>query len=195
MSQQKEKSIRREAERSYGRWRRRADRAERSARFWRRMFLAALAVLLLLALTTGVKSEATETPEAAPEVAPVARVIPATAPAEPEPADEPDRVRIIENCVVTHYDCCVACCGKADGITASGVRAVPGVTVAVDPSVIPLGSTLLVDYGDGILLRYRADDTGGAVKGNHIDLCVADHETALRLGVRTATVYYGGELT
>ena len=54
------------------------------------------------------------------------------------------KAHIIEDCTVTHYDCCVACCGKTDGITASGVQATPGVTVAVDPEVIPLGSDVLV---------------------------------------------------
>lgn len=96
----------------------------------------------------------------------------------------------IENVKVTHYCCCVKCCGKDDGITASGVLATPGVTVAVDPSVIPLGSDILVDYGDGEIHYYRADDTGGSVKGNHIDLCVGSHEEALHLGRRTATVYW-----
>ena len=96
----------------------------------------------------------------------------------------------IEDVKVTHYCCCAKCCGKDDGITASGVLATPGVTVAVDPSVIPLGSDVLVDYGDGEIHYYRADDTGGAVKGNHIDLCVATHEEALQLGLQTATVYW-----
>lgn len=81
------------------------------------------------------------------------------------------RSHVIEDCLVTHYDCCVECCGKDDGIAASGVRATPGVTVAVDPTIIPLGSDVLVDYGDGELHYYRADDVG--VKGNHIDLCVS----------------------
>ena len=99
------------------------------------------------------------------------------------------KAHIIEDCTVTHYDCCVACCGKDDGITASGEQATPGVTVAVDPEVIPLGSDVLVDYGDGEIHYYRADDIGGAVKGNHIDLCVESHEEALLLGCRTATVY------
>ena len=79
---------------------------------------------------------------------------------------------------------------KADGITASGVRATPGVTVAVDPDVIPLGADVLVDYGDGEICYYRADDTGSGVVGNHIDLCVADHQTAVQLGRRTATVWW-----
>lgn len=100
------------------------------------------------------------------------------------------KAHIIKDCTVTHYDCCVACCGKDDGITASGVQATPGVTAAVDPDVIPLGSDVLVDYGDGEIHYYRADDTGGAVKGNHIDLCVGSHEEALQMGRRTATVYW-----
>ena len=96
----------------------------------------------------------------------------------------------IENCTVTHYDCCVLCCGKTDGITASGVKATPGVTVAVDTSIIPLGSDVLVDYGDGVINYYRADDTGSAIKGNKLDLCVSSHQDAINLGVRTATVYW-----
>lgn len=96
----------------------------------------------------------------------------------------------IENCTVTHYDCCVLCCGKTDGITASGVKATPGVTVAVDTSIIPLGSDVLVDYGDGVINYYRADDTGSAIKGNELDLCVSSHQEAINLGVRTATVYW-----
>ena len=128
--------------------------------------------------------------------APAVRAIPAV----PEPPEEPENERIeaalleravkLEAVTVTHYDPCVQCCGKTDGITASGVRATPGVTVAVDPAVIPLGSTVYADYGDGILHTYRAEDTGGAVRGNHIDLCVESHEEALALGVREAAVWW-----
>ena len=96
----------------------------------------------------------------------------------------------LDNVTVTHYDCCVECCGKDDGITASGVRATPGVTVAVDPDVIPLGSDVLVDYGDGEIHYYRADDVGGSIKGNRIDLCVESHEKADELGIRQATVWW-----
>ena len=96
----------------------------------------------------------------------------------------------IEDVKVTHYCCCVKCCGKDDGITYSGVKATPGVTVAVDTSIIQLGSDVLVDYGDGIINYYRADDTGSAIKGNKLDLCVSSHQEAINLGVRTATVYW-----
>lgn len=90
---------------------------------------------------------------------------------------------------VTHYCVCAKCCDTETGTTASGRAAVPGYSIAVDRSVIPLDATVLADYGDGVLHEYRADDTGGAVKGAVIDLCVKDHETALALGRRTATVY------
>ena len=63
-------------------------------------------------------------------------------------------------------------------------------SVAVDPSVIPLGSTVLIDYGDGIIHDYVADDTGSGVKGKHIDVCVEDHETAIELGLKRATVWF-----
>ena len=96
----------------------------------------------------------------------------------------------IEDVKVSHYCCCVKCCGKDDGITYSGVKATPGVTVAVDTSIIPLGSDVLVDYGDGVINYYRADDTGSAIKGNELDLCVSSHQEAINLGVRTATVYW-----
>lgn len=96
----------------------------------------------------------------------------------------------IENCTVTYYDFCVKCCSNADGITYSGTRAAPYETCAVDPAVIPLGNAVTVDYGDGVLHHYRAEDVGGGVKGNHIDICVASHEDALALGRRTATVYW-----
>ena len=96
----------------------------------------------------------------------------------------------MDDVTVTHYDPCVKCCGKTDGITATGVPVTPYYTVAVDPEIIPLGSEVLVDYGDGVIHYYRAEDTGGGVKGKHLDLCVTDHTEALTLGVRQATVWF-----
>ena len=102
------------------------------------------------------------------------------------------RANKLENVKITH-----ACaepfshiCGTGDGITASGVPATPYVSVAVDPSIIPLGSEVMIDYGDGDIQYYRADDVGGGVNGNHVDVCVAWHQEALALGVKTATVYW-----
>ena len=95
-------------------------------------------------------------------------------------------------CTVSHY-CCEKrphICGTGNGITASNVPVQAGVSVAVDPEVIPLGSTVYVDYGDGVIHTYIAHDTGGAVKGNHIDVAVETHAEASRLGLRKAIVWW-----
>jgi 3D (Asp-Asp-Asp) domain-containing protein len=69
------------------------------------------------------------------------------------------------------------------GRTATGVPTAPGV-VAVDPSVIPLGTRLTIPgYGTGI-----AADTGGAVHGNVIDLWFPTTQQALAWGQRTITI-------
>lgn len=106
-----------------------------------------------------------------------------------------NRSHKLTDVTVTHYCPCQKCCGKPEGhpaygITASGRQLVPGVSVGVDPSVIPLGSTVILDFGDGELQYCVADDTGSGVRGNHIDLAMADHQEALEMGVRTATVYW-----
>lgn len=68
--------------------------------------------------------------------------------------------------------------------TASGLRAQYGV-VAVDPKVIPLGTRVYVEgYGYAI-----AADTGGAIKGNRIDLCVPSRAAAMRFGRREVRVH------
>lgn len=72
----------------------------------------------------------------------------------------------------------------ADGYTATGIRATYGV-VAVDPKVIPLRSRLYVEgYGFAI-----AADTGGAIKGNRIDVCFDTVSEALKWGRRKVKVY------
>ncbi|MDR1642446.1 MAG: G5 domain-containing protein [Clostridiales bacterium] len=70
------------------------------------------------------------------------------------------------------------------GITASGMRVAHGV-VSVDPRVIPLGTKLYVEgYGYSI-----AADTGGAIKGNKIDLYMESLSAARQFGRRNVTVY------
>lgn len=80
---------------------------------------------------------------------------------------------------------------KGYGITASGARAKRG-TVAVDPRVIPLGTKLYIksltpgvpDYGFAI-----AQDTGGAIKGNKIDLFMNTVWECMQFGRRPVMVY------
>jgi 3D (Asp-Asp-Asp) domain-containing protein len=74
--------------------------------------------------------------------------------------------------------------GQARPITATGTSARAGRTVAVDPKVIPLGSRI---YIDGIGERI-AEDIGGGVKGQHIDLYLPSRPQARRFGVQRGTV-------
>ena len=64
-------------------------------------------------------------------------------------------------------------CG-GNGITASGTPVASGLTVAVDPEVIPLGTVL---YIEGVGVRI-AQDTGSAIKGQKIDVAVDTHAEA-----------------
>ena len=90
---------------------------------------------------------------------------------------------------LTAYCPCSACCGKNDGITATGTVATEGRTVAVDPAVIPYGTTIEVIYPDGSRARYVAEDCGGAIKAQRLDVFFADHQTAREYGIRTAYVF------
>ena len=70
--------------------------------------------------------------------------------------------------------------------TSSGVYPKAGRTVAVDKNVIPLGTLI---YIEGFGLRI-AEDTGGDIKGNRLDLFVDSKEEAIKLGRRTAKVFF-----
>jgi 3D (Asp-Asp-Asp) domain-containing protein len=94
---------------------------------------------------------------------------------------------------VTHYCPCEKCCGKSDGITATGTYATPGRTLAVDPSVIPYGSKVILRYEDGTVDDYIAEDRGGAIKGNRVDVFMGQHRAALHAGVRYAEVFLVGD--
>jgi len=85
---------------------------------------------------------------------------------------------------LTYYCACAKCCGKATGITASGARVAEGETIAVDPSVIPYGTKVIIN---GHI--FTAQDCGSGVKENHIDIYVDDHERALALGCNYAEVH------
>ncbi|TGB04612.1 LysM peptidoglycan-binding and 3D domain-containing protein [Halobacillus salinus] len=80
-----------------------------------------------------------------------------------------------------------AFCNGCSGVTATGIdlRANPNQKViAVDPSVIPLGSRVYVEgYGTAI-----AGDTGGAINGNRIDVFIPNKSEALKFGRRSVTV-------
>jgi 3D (Asp-Asp-Asp) domain-containing protein len=88
---------------------------------------------------------------------------------------------------LTHY--CIEkyehICGTGDGITATGTLATAGRTIAVDPSIIPYGTQVYIEgYGFRI-----AEDCGGAVSGNHIDIAVDTHEQAINTGATSGGVW------
>ena len=81
--------------------------------------------------------------------------------------------------------------GSGTGRTANGMKAQKGV-VAVDPRVIPLGTKLYIESTDGTSWSYGyciAADTGGAIKGNKVDLCYNTVGECIQFGRRKANVY------
>ncbi|HLO98920.1 MAG TPA: 3D domain-containing protein [Fimbriimonas sp.] len=84
----------------------------------------------------------------------------------------------------TAYEPGPASNGKWAGTTALGIPPRYGI-VAVDPRVIKLGSLL---YVEGYGMAYAAD-TGGAIKGNRIDLCFATHAQVYAFGRKKVTVH------
>lgn len=112
----------------------------------------------------------------------------------------PDAIVVVKT---TGYCSCRGCCGwrinwfglpvfatglnqgklKIIGQTASGRMARPG-TVAVDPAVFPLGTRFYIPgYGWA-----RAEDTGGGIVGNHLDLFFWWHSSGERWGVQPKRV-------
>lgn len=72
---------------------------------------------------------------------------------------------------LTGYDDCVECQEQWVGTTALGIPPRAQHTIAVDPDIIPLGSKVMINGQE-----YRAEDVGGGVKGNHIDVFVGSHQ-------------------
>lgn len=111
---------------------------------------------------------------------------------------------VLENCVVdasevsmvgkepvlftlTGYCSCSKCCGSyspevrgGEAHTATGTVPAEGRTIAVDPSLIPYGSRVVIDG----LGTFVAEDCGGSVNGAHIDVYFEEHESAKAFGVK-----------
>jgi len=79
---------------------------------------------------------------------------------------------------VTAYCACIKCCGKTNGITASGTMATANRTVAA-PSSFAFGTKIVMNGQ-----TYVVEDRGGAIQGNRIDLYMNTHSEALAWGVR-----------
>lgn len=94
-------------------------------------------------------------------------------------------------CTLTAYTAGYESTGKWPGtpgydITSTGQKAIQGISIAVDPQVIPYGTPV---YIPGVGVRI-ADDTGGAIVGNRIDVFYNRLQTALNFGVKRNVVIY-----
>lgn len=83
---------------------------------------------------------------------------------------------------VTAYCSCAKCCGKTNGITASGTHATANRTVAA-PRTFAFGTKLVING-----VTYTVEDRGGAIQGNRIDIYMNSHSEALKWGVRYVNV-------
>lgn len=82
------------------------------------------------------------------------------------------------------YCACRRCCGKTDGITASGAKVQEGLTIAADLSVFPFGTVLYLDN-----IGYRTVQDTGNFKGNKLDLYFSSHSEALIFGRQNIKVW------
>ena len=99
---------------------------------------------------------------------------------EPEATPKYTEMKVI----ATAYCPCVKCCGKSDGITATGVKAKANHTIAADPNVLPYGTEILCSMG-----KFVVEDCGGAIKGNKIDIFFSEHQEAVNFGVKELTIW------
>lgn len=75
-----------------------------------------------------------------------------------------------------------------DTITSTGSVPIVGQTIAVDPSIIPYGTTVYIEAGN-YSGYYIAEDCGGAIRGNIIDIYMSSEEECVDWGRRFVKVY------
>jgi 3D (Asp-Asp-Asp) domain-containing protein len=78
--------------------------------------------------------------------------------------------------------------GKWGNLTHIGTQVRPGI-IAVDPRVIPLRSRVYIEYANGTGVYATAEDTGGAIKGNRIDIAFNTRTEAKTFGIQNVKVY------
>lgn len=160
-------------------------------------FIATLAVLgttqepveEVSVITEETPAEVEETPQEEPNVETIIHKVVLVTKKEPEYIS-------LGEFRVTAYCSCEKCCGRwaanrptdENGnpivIGASGTELVPNKSIAVDPSVIPYGSTVYINGQ-----AYEAHDCGGAIKGNSIDIYMSSHEEAAEFGLQYLEVF------
>lgn len=102
-------------------------------------------------------------------------------------SEEPELVSLGEF-FLTAYCPCTSCSSHWGYQTATETIAEEGRTVAVDPTVIPYGTVLIINGHE-----YIAEDCGKSVKGKHIDIFHEDHMDAKRFGEQYVEVFIYAE--
>lgn len=146
-----------------------------------RRIVASWVVVFLIGFVLGIILNGICTPKAAETVSALEEgFLPVVDAAEPE-------IINLGEYKLTAYCACYECCGKTDGITASGVRAKEGVTIAADTTILPFGTEVIIDGN-----TYIVQDRGGAIKGNRIDVYFDDHNEANQFGVQYKEIFMKG---
>lgn len=127
-----------------------------------------------------------EIPVAHAQAAVIERV---TTPVSFNEVSEPEEPELISlgEFTITHYcrENYPHICNDGDATrTATGTEPTPGRTIAVDPDVIPYGSEVMINGH-----TYIAEDTGGAINQNRIDIAVDTHAEALQKGLYSTEVF------
>lgn len=89
------------------------------------------------------------------------------------------KYKTIEDVKITAYCPCELCSEGYGRETSTGKYARSEHTIAVDPDIIPYGTTVIIDGK-----KYKAEDCGGDIKGNRIDIFMDTHEETLVHGVK-----------
>lgn len=140
-------------------------------------YLSAILALSLLLFPCG---SVEPTPEAEPEI--VEEIM-----EEIIIIEEPVTYNYMGEFTLTAFCPCVQCSGDWGTMTSTGTTAQAGRTIAVDPSVIPYGSEVIINGN-----TYVAEDCGGGIKSKRIDVYFDTHQEALNFGVQSADVYVKG---
>lgn len=136
------------------------------------VFISVVALLLALVTScTNEKANAGTVPE------PVATEAPQKKSRKTEP-------KSLGTFTATAYCPCYECSEGWGNSTATGTKAKEGRTIAVDPKIIPYGTTVIINGKE-----YVAEDCGGAIKGNKIDLYFDTHEETLEWGKQQVEVF------
>lgn len=110
------------------------------------------------------------------------------APANAAASGAPAKYEQVLNAVATAYAPGPHDNGKWGNLTHIGTQVRPGI-IAVDPRVIPLKSKVYIEFPDGHGVHAIAEDTGGAIKGNRIDIAMWTVAEAYDFGMKNVKVY------